>query len=122
MASILVIDDEPTVRDMLKTMLEAEGHRVVQASNGTEGVSLYRSNPADVVITDILMPEADGSVAIRQLKRDFPDVKIIAMSGGGEIVGPETCLNVALRVGAAMVFEKPLHHQDLLNAIRDLLE
>jgi CheY-like chemotaxis protein len=121
MARILVIDDELLIRDMLRTVLEAAGHEVIEAANGKEGVSLYRSNRADLVITDILMPEADGSVAIRQLKREFPDVKIIAMSGGGEIVGSETCLSVAQRVGALKVFEKPLPNDELLQAVQDLL-
>jgi CheY-like chemotaxis protein len=121
MARILVIDDDVMVRDMLKTVLEAAGHKVVEAPNGISGVNLYRSHPVDLVITDILMPEADGSVAIRLLKRDFPDVKIIAMSGGGEIVGSETCLSVAQRAGASMVFEKPVGHDELLKAVRDLV-
>jgi CheY-like chemotaxis protein len=121
MARILVIDDDAVVRNLLRTVLEAAGHAVVEAADGVEGVSACRSHEVDLVITDILMPEADGSWAIRRIKRDFPDITIIAMSGGGQIAKSDTCLSVAQRVGASRVFEKPLPHDELLEAIRDLV-
>lgn len=121
MARILVIDDDAMVRALLRTVLEAEGHEVMDAADGNAGLLLCRSQEPHLVITDILMPEADGSWAIRRFKRDFPEITIFAMSGGGQIASSETCLNVAQRVGAARVFEKPISHDELLQAIRDLV-
>jgi CheY-like chemotaxis protein len=121
MASILVIDDDAMVRSVLRTVLEAEGHAVIEAADGMEGVNLCRSHEVDLVITDILMPEADGSWTIRRLKRDFPGITVFAMSGGGQIAKSDTCLSVAQRVGASRVFEKPVPHDELLQAIRDLV-
>jgi len=121
MARVLVIDDEDFIRDMLRKMLETDGHEVIEAPNGKIGATLYRENPADLVVTDILMPEADGAVTIRQLKRDYPDVKIIAISGGGSIADADTCLSVASRFGALRVFAKPFSKQDLLTAVRELV-
>lgn len=122
MAKVLVIDDDELVRSLLKTVLEEAGHEVAEAADGNTGLLLCRSHDIDLVITDILMPEADGSWAIRRLKRDFPRITIFAMSGGGQIASSETCLSVAQRVGAAKVFEKPIAHDELLQAIDDLAD
>jgi len=85
MARILVIDDDIQILEMLGQTLEREGYEVVDALDGKEGMRLYREAPTDLVITDIVMPEKEGVETIMELKRDFPDVKIIAMSGGGQI-------------------------------------
>ena len=83
MARILIIDDEPQIRSMLKLMLEREDYEVVEAPDGVEGIKVYRQNPADLIITDLIMPNKDGIGMIIDLKKEFPDVNIIAMSGGG---------------------------------------
>ena len=83
MSKILIIDDEAPIRSMLKDILEDEGYEVVEAENGEVGISQYRNDPTDVVITDIVMPDKEGIATIRELKKEFPDIKIIAMSGGG---------------------------------------
>ena len=121
MARVLVIDDEDFIRDLLRTMLEIDGHQVIEAPNGKIGAKLFRENPTDLVVTDILMPEGDGALTIRQLKRDYPDIKIIAISGGGSIADPDTCLNVASRYGALRVFAKPFSKRELLAAVRELV-
>lgn len=121
MARIMVIDDDPQIRDMLTLMLEAAGHEVVIAEDGEIGMEMYREDPADLVITDIIMPEKSGTEAILELRREFPDLKVIAMSGGGR-TGPYGHLMLAQRFGADRVFAKPLKRKDLLAAITDLLE
>ena len=83
MARILIIDDEEKFRKMLRQMLERAGHEVVEAPDGKEGVKLYREKLTDLIITDIFMPEKEGIQTIKELKRDFPEAKIIAISGGG---------------------------------------
>jgi len=94
MSRILIIDDDAQILKMLRQILEREKYHVTEASNGKEGLRLYRENPADLVITDIIMPEKEGIEIIIELKRDYPDVKIIAISGGGRI-NPEDYLDIA---------------------------
>lgn len=120
-ATILVIDDEPQLRGMVKQMLEQEGYAVVEAHNGDEGLRVFRQSPADVVITDIVMPEKEGIETIRELRRDFPGVKIIAMSGGGRLDSGEY-LHFALKLGAARILRKPFRRQELLETVRAVLE
>jgi DNA-binding response OmpR family regulator len=120
MARILVIDDEPSVRELLYAMLIEEGYEVVEAADGKAGMRLFQECPADLVITDLIMPEKEGIETIMDLRRDFPDVKIIAMSGGG-IIQAEDYLGMAQGVGAHRVFEKPFGVSDMLKAVRELL-
>lgn len=117
---ILVIDDDSHIRLVLRLMLERCGYEVTEASDGMEGISCYRQNPADLVITDIIMPEKRGIDMIYELRQEFPQVKIIAISGGGDI-GPEVSLEVAENLGALRTFAKPLEQEDLLKAVRELL-
>jgi len=83
MARILIIDDESQIRSMLRLMLERVGYEVDEAPDGLEGIRQYREDPADLIITDLIMPNKDGIGMIIDLKKEFPKVKIIAMSGGG---------------------------------------
>jgi CheY-like chemotaxis protein len=120
MARILVVDDDPQIRTLLAQTLEREGHLVVAASDGAQGVRLFREDPVDLIITDIIMPEKDGWEAIVELRKSFPETRIIAMSGGGEL-GPSSYLAIAKRFGAERIFSKPLKRQELLKAVRELL-
>ena len=120
MKRILIIDDDEQLLKMLGQMLDRNGYEVVKASNGNVGLKLYRENPADIIITDIVMPEKEGIGTIMELRRDFPNVKIIAISGGGRI-GPDQYLPLAKGLGAKYTFEKPIGREELLNAIRKLL-
>ncbi|MCZ6631965.1 MAG: response regulator [bacterium] len=117
MARILVIDDEDIVREMLRELLEHEGHEVFEASDGKVGIENYKQQPADLIITDIMMPEKDGFQTIRELKATQPDVKIIALTGFGLHNLP-----VAYDLGADRVFEKPFIQKEFLQVIRELLE
>jgi DNA-binding response OmpR family regulator len=121
MARILIIDDDAQVLEMLRHTLERQGYEVIGASNGKEGLRLYREKPADVIITDLIMPEKEGIETIMELRRDFPQVKIIAISGGGRI-GPEGYLKIAKKLGAMYTFTKPVPREELLGVVRELIK
>lgn len=120
MAKILVFDDEPSILLMIKKMLEKAGHDVEIALNGKEGMVLFERNRPDLLITDIIMPEKEGLETIFELRRQFPDLKIIAISGGGRI-GPDGYLPGAKLLGANAVFTKPLVPKEFVQAVSDLL-
>jgi DNA-binding response OmpR family regulator len=120
MAQILIIEDDQRLRLALKENLQLHGYDVTDAANGLEGTNIFRSNRADIIVMDIIMCEKEGIETIRELKRDFPTVKIIAISGGGAL-GPEHYLNVALALGADIALKKPFRTESLLNHIEELL-
>jgi CheY-like chemotaxis protein len=106
MARMLIIDDDAEFRALLRRALVQAGYEVVEACNGREGVLCYRTAPTDLVLTDIQMPEQDGLETIRALRREFPAVKIIAMSGSRELGGLDV-LRIAEQFGALHTLEKP---------------
>jgi CheY-like chemotaxis protein len=120
LARILIIDDEEPVRVMLRQMLEREGHEVAEGTCGREGLALYRQRPADLVITDILMPETGGLVAISELRAEFPDARIVAISGGGRD-GRLNFLATARTFPGVRTLRKPFSRADLLEAVNALL-
>src|SRR5512133_4333491 len=120
MAKILVFDDEPSILLMLKKLLEKAGHEVEVALNGKEGMALFEKNKPDLLITDIIMPEKEGLETIYELRRSYPELKIIAISGGGRI-GPDGYLPGAKLMGANAVFTKPLMQKEFMQAVSDLL-
>jgi len=121
MARILIIDDEPQIRSMLTLMLEREGYEIIEAADGVAGIKIYRQNPADLIITDLIMPNKDGIGMIIDLRKEFPDVKIIAMSGGG-LNKPDGYLKGAKKLGAACTLTKPIDREEMLNAVRETLK
>ncbi len=121
MKNILVIEDDDQIRALLRQILEREGYRVSDAPNGKKGIKLYRQQPADLVITDLIMPEKEGIETIIELKRDYPEVKILAISGGGK-VNPETYLDMAEKLGATYAIKKPFGRGEILEAVQNLLE
>lgn len=120
MASILLVDDDEQFRTMLSVVLRRAGYEVRVAIDGIEASNFYRSHPTDLIITDLIMPEKEGLEMIRELRKDYPQAKIIAMSGGGR-TGTMNCLEVARAFGAQQVLEKPFPHQEILEAIRGVL-
>ena len=120
MAHILVIDDEVQIRDVLRTVLERVGYEVTEAGDGNEGLQIYAEGGIDLVVTDIIMPEKGGIDTIMDLRRDFPDVKVIAISGGG-MCGDVSYLDMALGVGADRAIGKPFVLDDFLESVEDLL-
>jgi YesN/AraC family two-component response regulator len=121
MARILVIDDDATIRLSLKLALEDADHHVADAANGQEGLDRFRANPADLVITDIFMPEKEGMELIDEIKRDRPETKIIAISGGGRM-NPDDYLTIARRLGADRTLLKPFDIELLLDTVDVLLQ
>ena len=120
MAQILIIDDDKSLRDMLRTALELDGHDVEDVSDGFAAIKQYGQKPADLIITDIIMPGKDGIEIIFELHQANPDIKIIALSGGGRIEAT-SYLGMAEKFGAACTFIKPFDYDDLMNVIGELL-
>lgn len=116
MARILVIEDEHEVKEALRMMLEQEGHEVITASNGEEGIQIYARNPTDLIITDLLMPEKDGVETLLELRADFPDARIIAISGAEQEFLPR-----AKEFGAARTLSKPFRQKELIDAVNETL-
>jgi CheY-like chemotaxis protein len=116
---ILLIDDEENFRCVLKQVLVHAGYEVVEASNGAEGIRYFYEKPADMIVTDIIMPEKEGIETIIELKKAFPDVKLVAMSGGGWY-GTDIDFDMAKKLGARTL-DKPFALQDLLDVVRELL-
>ena len=120
MPRILIIDDEPDLRDVLAHLLEEAGYKVEVASEGGEGISKHRESPADLVITDLHMPGKDGLETLRELREDSEDVKLVAISGSDTYL-VETNLDSSRIHGADRTFMKPFNVKQFLAAIRDLL-
>jgi len=129
MGSILIIDDEEDIRDALQMVLESVGHDVKVASNGNEAIEIQRGEPADLIITDIIMPGKDGVDTIKEIRQEFPGIRIIAISGGGgvqpteyvpEAIKTTAYLAAAKEAGADMAFTKPFERKELIQAVDDL--
>ncbi|MDB6127487.1 MAG: response regulator receiver domain [Verrucomicrobia bacterium] len=119
MARILIIDDDDTLRGIIVKSLTHAGHQVTNTNNGRKGVDMYRADPVDLVITDMVMPEQEGMETIKILHREFPQLKIIAMSGGLE--GSSLYLDLTRRLGATCTLPKPFTLQQLKEAIEIVL-
>jgi CheY-like chemotaxis protein len=119
---ILIIDDDPNILELYSRLLKKHGYDTIEAKNGKIGMKLYRENPTDLIITDVVMPEKEGIEVIRELRRDFPDAKIVAISGGGIATSGAMCLQIADRLGACRTFTKPISSAELLKAVQELLE
>ncbi len=127
MASILIIDDEPGVLKMLQSMLRPVGHQVDVAADGEDGIELFKSRRHDLVITDIFMPGKAGIATIEDLRRENPEVKIIAVSGGGspsslDLSTRMDYLEVARRRGADRILRKPFEWEELIKVVDDVLD
>ena len=116
-ASVLIVDDEAAVRGVLVAMLETAGYTVRSASNGREALQVLASEKIDMVITDLVMPEQEGIETIKILHRDYPHVRVIAMSGafGGDY------LKIAGLLGAHSTMSKPLRMETVLNTVKKSL-
>jgi len=110
MARIILIDDDQPFRDMLFGVLTQEGHEVIVAANGFDGLALFRQQQADLILTDILMPHG-GLPTIRVLREQYPTLPIIAISGS------RAPLAIAGALGATQLIAKPFALQELISAI-----
>ncbi len=123
MPSVLIIDDEETIRAFVGEVLADAGFQVVEAGGGQEGLDLYRASPTDLVIGDLFMPDQEGLETIFRLRREFPEAKVIAISGGdGEYEDPAFFLEAAQKVGAKDALAKPFGVQELLSIVQKVLE
>jgi len=116
MARILVVDDEEFARFTMREILEDAGHDVAEAVNGVEGLALQKARPFDIIITDIIMPEKEGVQTIIELRRDFPELPVIAVSGGGRTRNLDF-LKIAKEHGAKRILPKPFSEEQLLEAV-----
>ncbi len=118
--TILVIDDDKFFRFMLSELLRRQGYEVVEASDGDQGIALFQERSVDLVVTDIIMPNKEGIETIIHLLDEFPQVKIIAISGGGRNFNTHY-LDVAKQLGAQYTFCKPFENADFLKSVKELL-
>lgn len=116
---ILVIDDDKAVRQLLRMILEKEGYEVFEADNGKVGVDQLKVLKTDVVICDLLMPVQEGVETISTINELFPDIQVIAISGGGKIAA-SSYLSLAETLGVWKTFNKPVDDQELLQTLREL--
>lgn len=121
MARILVVDDDSQVRDVLIETLEEAGYEVVGVPDGREVLKLLKKMPFDMVITDIIMPEKEGIETILEFRQVFPDLKFIAISGGGRFGPLSNYLEIARNLGAYCTFSKPFEQKELLEAVDSAL-
>jgi len=122
MPSILVVDDEDQIRLLIRETLEQVGYHITEARDGKEALDQYRLAPADLVIMDILMPNQDGLETTVALRREFPDVKVIVITGGSDMIGMLNFLDVAKMLGAHSTLQKPFEMKTLLDTVQAELQ
>jgi CheY-like chemotaxis protein len=120
MALILIVDDDPAVRDSIATILGLDAHEVMQAKDGLECERAVERRMPDLIILDIFMPQQEGIETIRSLRRRHRDVRILAISGGGETYLPRS-LRFAREFGADAALEKPFVPSALRELVRSLI-
>lgn len=120
MVKILVADDTKAITDILKNILSKEGHKVDTAADGTEAISCIDKNPYDLVITDMLMPRQDGFDVIHHLKENYPDTKIIVMTGGGIAITPSEVIK-SVGDDIEIFLTKPIGKSELMDAVNTVL-
>jgi len=121
LVNILVADDDPSIRHLYKLILDREGHTVFLAQDGVEALSQAQQHDINVLITDIIMPKKEGIETIVEIREVNPEIKIIAISGGGR-KGNQDFLRMAEMVGANYTLAKPFEPHDLLNVLKTCLE
>ena len=121
MARILVIDNEDIIRDLLVNILERAGYETITASSGKDGMKIQREYPADLIVADIFLPEKEGIETIMELRRNFQDVKIITMFGGG-ILDVVAYLEFAKTTDNVKTLTKPIYLKELLQTVHEILK
>ncbi len=130
MQRILIVDDEGDVRGSIKSVLDLAGYTVRTAENAADALDQLERGPIDVVITDIIMPKMNGVQAIESIRKAFPRVRIVAISGGGNFglaayqptaITTNAYLASAEKAGAHLVLTKPFEAEDLIEAVEKLL-
>ena len=121
MAQIIVADDDKVTRVMIRAVLEADGHDLLEAQNGLECLRLLQTCSPDIIIMDVFMPQMSGLEAVAAIRAKDKNIKIIGMSGGGEH-GKTPYLNAILDSGANMVVAKPIPSDQLKKLIAEVLD
>lgn len=120
MTAILMVDDQKELRTMVRRVLTEAGYEVAEAEDGDAALAAFRASPPALVITDIIMPGKAGIEVIATMKREHPEVKVLAISGGGRTHAMDF-LAIARKVGADAALEKPFRRSDLLARVAELL-
>ena len=120
MTRILVIDDEAPVRALIRQTLEEEGYFIGEAADGEEGLAALQTMAAELIITDLFMPNKEGIETIRAVRKQFPQIKILAISGGGRHKLMNS-LHEASRFGAHHTLAKPFTPDQLIEAVATVL-
>jgi CheY-like chemotaxis protein len=119
MSRILLVDDHEPICTTLRSMIQAMGHETVTASNGRQALAAQQRTPADVLLTDIFMPEMDGYELIQKFRQQYPGVKVIAMTGGIPRAPGGPYLEVAEKMGAQWLLRKPFSPTQLIDVISE---
>ena len=117
----MAIDDESPIRGILRELLEEEEHEIVEACNGNDATKKLSIESVDMVITDLVMPEKSGIDLILELKQEYPDLPILALSGGGGITGRFDYLQIAKLIGANAIMNKPFQNNEVKQKVSDML-
>lgn len=118
LSKILLIDDDREVRLSIRTVLESVGHEVIDCASAAEGMSAAKNNAFDAAIVDLILPDVDGLEVISEMRKNLPNLKVIAISGGGEML-KKSYLPVAEAFGAIASLEKPFEAQTLIDAVNN---
>lgn len=121
MNKILIIDDDPNIRELLRDVLEGAGHTVIEAKNGNAGIESAQQDQPDLVIVDILMPEKEGLETISEIKKNLKNARILAISGGGR-KADMNFLHLAEKLGADRTLAKPFRIENLTQTVNGLLQ
>lgn len=117
---ILLIEDDKELRALIRDALTRKDFNVLEADNGKEALALFKAGITELVVTDLIMPEEDGLKVIMKIREKKPEIKVIAISGGGK-AGPGSYLNLAKALGADAVFSKPFSINTLVEKVENLL-
>ncbi len=121
MARILIVDDEQPIRQILLDALEIDKHEICEAGSGQEAMALVQEQVFDLLITDLVMPEKNGIDLIMEIKDKYPQMRIIAISGGGGITGRFDYLPIARLIGAGSILRKPFRLPEIRSMVRQVL-
>lgn len=117
---ILIVDDEPSVLKMLRKMLKDLSEEILEAENGEQALEICQKQNIDLIITDIVMPKKHGIDLIMDVKKSFPNLPIIAISGGGGVTGRFDYLEIADLLGVKNILHKPFESSDLKNIVNNI--